>query len=148
MVQWCTLRMQESWQADVSAEEGGSAPGPAVRKQETCVCKGFGRQMCPQRRAETMAGGGKKARNLRMQGFWQADASAEEGGSDPGPAGKKQETCVCKSRGRWMCPQRRADQTPGQREKARNLRMQESWQADVSAEEGGSVPGQRKKQEK
>ena len=47
-----------------------------------------------------------------------------------------------------MCPQRRADQTPGQREKARNLRMQESWQADASAEEGGSDPGPEEKARK
>ena len=61
---------------------------------------------------------------------------------------KKQETSVCKGCGRRKHPQKRADQTPGQREKARNLRMQELWQADASAEEGGSAPGPEEKARK
>ena len=112
-------------------------------------------------------------RDMRMQEFWQADVSAEEFGNSgwrreeskkpayaravaggcirrrgrirPRARGKKQETCVCKGCGGRMHPQKRADQTPGQREKARNLRMQELWQADVSAEECGNSGQQREK---
>ena len=39
MVQWCTLRMQELWQADASAEEGGSDPGPERKSKKPAYAR-------------------------------------------------------------------------------------------------------------